>query len=167
MKYLSILLVFILSGCEVGYMKQNNSIAWVHRNEGTGKVANVLNVTNPVKIAIISKNYAIDDEKVFWKQMEIKYADPSSFTLLNSEYSFAEDDQSVYFQNRPIPGVSPGLFIPIAHSYGVSNNNVFYRTHIIVGAVPSEFIISDFEKSDVYGCYLAADFFDCKKSYEP
>lgn len=166
MKCSVVLLVLILSGCEIGYQKDENSIEWVHWNEGAGKVVDVLDVSDPSKVIILNEYYAKDDLKVFWKQLEVKGADPSTFKVLHSEFSFASDKKSVYFQNKEIPSATPKGFTPTAHNYGFSKKNVFYRSHKIRGAKPAEFIIQEFEKSSAYGCYSVADFFSCNKTYD-
>jgi hypothetical protein len=166
MKYSALLLILMLCGCEIGYQKNEDSIEWVHWNEGTGKVVDVLDVSDPSKVKILNEYYAKDDLKVFWRQLDVKGADPSTFKVLHSEFSYASDKKAVYFQNKEIPNATPEDFTPTAHNYGVSKKHVFYQTHKIKGANPAVFIINEFEKSTVYGCYLAADFFACNKTYE-
>ena len=164
---MAIFLILLVQGCDGRYKRIDGTIAWVHWNTGSGKVVDVLEVSDPLKVIILSDEYAKDDEKVFWKHLVIKGADPSSFVLLHAEYSYSADKQSVYFQNRKIPGTQPGEFKPLDYNYGVSMKNVFYRTHTINGADPATFVISEFESSAVYGCYLVADFLGgCKEVYE-
>lgn len=163
MKYLIFLLIFFISGCEVGYKKSSNSIAWVHWNEGTGRVAKIMDVRDPENVEILSHEYAKDSEKVFYQGILIEGADPASFKILNQTYS--SDKRAVYFQQFIVEGAPPGTFKPINLNYGASKESVYFRHHLIHGAVPSSFTISAFEYSDVYGCYLLAHWKGCTEAY--
>jgi len=165
-RYFLIFLLFVLSGCTVGYQRAGDNIAWVHINEGTGKVVDNLDVADANKVEVLSEEYAKDDVKAFWRQTAILGADAPTFKVLHLKYSYAADKNLVYFQNQVIPEAEPKSFEPKAYNFGSTKKDVFYRAHKIIGANPLTFTISEFKKSDVYSCYLSADFFECKKVYK-
>jgi hypothetical protein len=156
-------MVSLLSGCEIGYRIDSNSVSWVHWNEGTGKVVQPLEQASPSDFRSLGKYHGIAGDLVYFKSMLIPAADAESFEVLSETYS--KDAKNVYFQGRRVIGARSISFTPISLSYGIDESSVYFRSTRIKGAVPKEFDIPAFEASKAYSCYLVADIYGCTEEY--
>ncbi len=165
MKYFLLISVLVLSGCTIGYKVSGDRVSWVHWNEGTGRVVKELEVSDSSEFVVLDSGYAKGPKKVFYEGQVIEGADPSSFVILSGTYS--ADESSVFFMNLLVEGVAPKNISTIGTNYAVIDGSVYYRNHEIIGAEPNAFEISNFENSDVYQCYLAAEWFGCSEPFLP
>ncbi|MBK6736861.1 MAG: DKNYY domain-containing protein [Haliea sp.] len=104
MKRLALILVFIISGCSVGYKKTPENITWTTWNEGNGQVIVRLPNADPTSFIAIDESYGKDRFRVYFEGKEIEGADPETFQTIR--WYFSKDSRAAYYREKEIVGAS-------------------------------------------------------------
>lgn len=125
---LVMLIVFVYSSCETGYVKKGHNWVWVTNDENFG-----------------SRDHWIEG------------IDMESFKVLKQNKNFATDKYSAYFRGRKISHATSDDFVPLtddAYGYAKDNYRVFFDNEVILTADPETFEVLEFpysrDKKDVY-----------------
>lgn len=97
----------LLTGCQ-GYKVENGSWSLIRHNEGVGRMVTKVEGADQSSFQPIDKQYAKDNQHVYWNADVIKGADPNSFVVLGSLYS--KDKAKVFWRERVITGADPASF---------------------------------------------------------
>lgn len=119
--------VLSLAGCNTGYQEVDGQWSYVTWDEGHGTRVKPLDV-NPATFQVLkNKDYAKDDEKVFFLGRPIEGAHAPSFETLKGKY-FAKDQHQVFLRAYTVINADPNTFSEIKFPYARDANKVYCGT---------------------------------------
>jgi hypothetical protein len=106
MKRALLFISLVLTGCQ-GYKVENGSWSLIRHNEGVGRMVTKVEGADQSSFQPIDKDYARDNQHVYWEAGVIKGADPNKFVVLGS---LSSKNQTKVWRDREIIGADPASF---------------------------------------------------------
>ena len=131
-------MLFISSGCGVGYQKVNGKWSYVVWDEGNGRRALELKADQASFTKLGHKDYARDKDSVFYHTEPIPHADPTTFELLGDPI-YSRDASHAYLMGHLIDGADPKTFAVLEAPYSKDADHVYCGTRRIEGADVARF----------------------------
>ncbi|MDF1868155.1 MAG: DKNYY domain-containing protein [Saprospiraceae bacterium] len=120
------------------YYSKDNKVYFVRGGNFFELGPTLIEDADLASLKILSANYALDMNNVYFQSEKLLFADTSSFSALDSYY--AKDNNHVYYFGKPIPDIDPNTFEFIGTSYfSKDKNNVLYLGNKINNAIPEQF----------------------------
>jgi hypothetical protein len=105
--------------------------------------------SHPLQKIAGDDNYATDGVTVYSSDVEVKDADPDTFTDLGNGYG--ADYESVYYYGDKVLNAEAKSFKELNYGYATDAHAVYYAGEIIKGAEPTSFAVfddSEYETAD-------------------
>ena len=120
-----VLALMLLTGCQ-GYKMENGNWSLIRYNEGVGRMVTVVEGADRASFTPLNREYAKDNQRVYWETTVIREADPSTFTLLGQHYS--KDKSKVFWREREITGADPATFriLDGSHLLGKDKSDFYF-----------------------------------------
>ena len=115
-----------MTGCSMGYEKDDNAVYYKYWNEGSGSHKYKIDADPRTFTVLKDDNYAKDKHTVFYNGDVIKGADAATFESLREDY--ARDENSGYYGKYPIKSSTGRTFRVIDDDYSTDGINIFFDT---------------------------------------
>jgi len=128
---LGLIALCFLSGCAVHYLVEEDSVYFVHWNEGVGKsklpvigadAATFEHLTPPI--------YGKDKHAVYYHGELIEEADPEGFAPISKFYS--RNREAVFWFRLRVTGADPKTFVPLTGDWGRDAQDYYFKAHALM-----------------------------------
>lgn len=128
---LALIVIFLISSCETGYVKRGHNWVWVTNDENFGSRDHWIEGIDPESFRVLQQNkcFAVDKNSAYFKGRKISYATPDGFVpLTDNDYGYAKDNFRVFFDNDVILKADPKTFEVLEFPYSRDKNDIYNGT---------------------------------------
>lgn len=128
---LALLVIFLISSCETGYVKRGYNWVWVTNDENFGSRDHWIEGIDPESFKVLKQNkcFAMDKYSAYFKGRKISHATPEGFVpLTDNEYGYSKDNYRVFFDNEVVLKADPETFEVLEFPYSRDKNDMYNGT---------------------------------------